>query len=169
MCEFTEYINAPIITCSDAEGAGEMFQVTTLSLEKIAEIGVKAGNAGKKAESASSLVDYSKDFFNKKTRAGLEKGNSVPGHPVRTRGYDETEWRRDGINRGLHSRYHLYLGAIPHLYKGACRFPYGPFFLKITGTFPTQKNTTRQNFPGCLHYNNHRGRQVLPEGQRPAG
>ncbi|WP_277055405.1 asparagine--tRNA ligase [Treponema socranskii] len=61
-----QYINAPIITCSDAEGAGEMFQVTTLSLEKIAEIGVKAGNAGKKAESASSLVDYSKDFFGKK-------------------------------------------------------------------------------------------------------
>ena len=61
-----QYINAPIITCSDAEGAGEMFQVTTLSLEKIAEIGVKAGNAGKKVESASSLVDYSKDFFGKK-------------------------------------------------------------------------------------------------------
>ena len=46
------YFNAPIITASDAEGAGEMFQVTTLDLDKI------------KGE-----VDYSKDFFGKK--AGL--------------------------------------------------------------------------------------------------
>ena len=37
-----QYVNTPIITCSDAEGAGEMFQVTTLSMEKIAEIGVNA-------------------------------------------------------------------------------------------------------------------------------
>ena len=29
------YIMAPEITCSDAEGAGEMFQVTTLSLERL--------------------------------------------------------------------------------------------------------------------------------------
>ena len=29
-----QYINAPEITCSDCEGAGEMFQVTTLSMEK---------------------------------------------------------------------------------------------------------------------------------------
>lgn len=46
------YFHAPIITASDAEGAGEMFQVTTLDLDKI------------KGE-----VDYSKDFFGKK--AGL--------------------------------------------------------------------------------------------------
>ena len=43
------YFHAPIITASDAEGAGEMFQVTTLDLDKI------------KGE-----VDYSKDFFNRK-------------------------------------------------------------------------------------------------------
>ena len=42
------YFNAPIITASDAEGAGEMFQVTTLDLNRIAE---------------SGKVDYSKDFF----------------------------------------------------------------------------------------------------------
>ena len=35
------YINAPEITCSDCEGAGEMFQVTTLSMEKIAELLIK--------------------------------------------------------------------------------------------------------------------------------
>lgn len=60
------YINAPEITCSDAEGAGEMFQVTTLSMEKIAELGVKAGNGGMKIEDAHKIVDYSKDFFGKK-------------------------------------------------------------------------------------------------------
>ena len=43
------YFHAPLITTSDAEGAGEMFQVTTLDLDKI------------KGE-----VDYSKDFFNRK-------------------------------------------------------------------------------------------------------
>jgi len=48
------YFNAPIITASDCEGAGEMFQVTTLDLEKVA---------------ASGKVDYSKDFFGK--QAGL--------------------------------------------------------------------------------------------------
>lgn len=45
-------IHAPIITGSDAEGAGEMFQVTTLDLENIPK-----GNDGK--------VDFSDDFFGK--------------------------------------------------------------------------------------------------------
>ncbi len=44
------YFHAPIITASDCEGAGEMFQVTTLPLDKI------------KGE-----VDYSKDFYGKLT------------------------------------------------------------------------------------------------------
>ena len=44
------YFHAPIITAADAEGAGEMFQVTTLDLDKVA----KSGN-----------VDYTKDFFGK--------------------------------------------------------------------------------------------------------
>ena len=43
------YFHAPLITTSDAEGAGEMFQVTTLDLDKI-----------------KGDVDYSKDFFNRK-------------------------------------------------------------------------------------------------------
>ena len=46
------YFNTPLITASDAEGAGEMFQVTTLDLDRIAKEG---------------KVDYSKDFFGKKT------------------------------------------------------------------------------------------------------
>jgi asparaginyl-tRNA synthetase len=45
------YVHTPLITTSDAEGAGEMFQVTTLDLEKIAKSG--------------GPVDYSKDFFGK--------------------------------------------------------------------------------------------------------
>ena len=46
------YFDAPIITASDCEGAGEMFQVTTLDLDKIAK---------------SGKVDYDKDFFGKLT------------------------------------------------------------------------------------------------------
>jgi asparaginyl-tRNA synthetase len=49
------YVNTPIITASDAEGAGAMFQVTTLDLEALA----KSGKA----------PDYSLDFFGK--RCGL--------------------------------------------------------------------------------------------------
>lgn len=45
------YLHAPLITASDCEGAGEMFQVTTLDLDRIA---------------SSGKVDYSKDFFGKK-------------------------------------------------------------------------------------------------------
>ena len=44
------YFHAPLITASDCEGAGEMFQVTTLDLNKVASCG---------------KVDYTKDFFNK--------------------------------------------------------------------------------------------------------
>lgn len=46
------YVHTPIITCSDAEGAGEMFQVTTLDLKNV----VKNDN---------NEVDYTKDFFGK--------------------------------------------------------------------------------------------------------
>ncbi len=46
------YVHTPIITASDCEGAGEMFQVTTLDLDRIAKEG---------------KVDYSKDFFGKQT------------------------------------------------------------------------------------------------------
>ncbi len=48
------YFHAPLITASDCEGAGEMFQVTTLDLNQVAKTG---------------KVDYAKDFYGKK--AGL--------------------------------------------------------------------------------------------------
>jgi len=46
------YIHTPIITASDCEGAGEMFQVTTLNLDNLP---LKDGK-----------VDYSQDFFGNK-------------------------------------------------------------------------------------------------------
>ena len=48
------YVHTPLITASDCEGAGEMFQVTTLDLE----------NLPKTQEGA---VDFSQDFFGKPT------------------------------------------------------------------------------------------------------
>ena len=48
------YINTPLITGSDCEGAGEMFQVTTLDLEN-------------PPRTEDGKIDYSKDFFGKKT------------------------------------------------------------------------------------------------------
>jgi len=48
------YVHTPLITGSDAEGAGEMFQVTTLPLEDI-------------PRNEDGSIDYSKDFFNKPT------------------------------------------------------------------------------------------------------
>ncbi len=48
------YLNTPIITESDAEGAGDMFQVTTLDLAKV-------------PMKENGKVDYSRDFFGKKT------------------------------------------------------------------------------------------------------
>ena len=45
------YLNTPIITGSDAEGAGEMFKVTTLEPNT----------------NSNKLMDYKKDFFGKKT------------------------------------------------------------------------------------------------------
>ena len=48
------YLNTPLITASDCEGAGQMFKVTTLDLENLPR--------NKKGQ-----VDYSQDFFGKET------------------------------------------------------------------------------------------------------
>ncbi len=60
------YVHTPIITASDAEGAGEMFQVTTLDLEAMA----KSGKA----------PDYSKDFFGKKAMLSVSGQLNVETH-----------------------------------------------------------------------------------------
>ena len=46
------YVHTPILTGSDCEGAGEMFQVTTLDLNNVPKL-------------PNGQVDYSKDFFGK--------------------------------------------------------------------------------------------------------
>ena len=48
------YVHTPLITASDAEGAGEMFQVTTLDMEN-------------PPRTEDGQIDYSEDFFGKRT------------------------------------------------------------------------------------------------------
>lgn len=48
------YVHTPILTASDAEGAGEMFQVTTLNIDN-------------PPRTEDGAVDYSQDFFDKPT------------------------------------------------------------------------------------------------------
>ena len=47
------YVHTPIITTSDSEGAGEMFQVTTLPLDRL--------------PAQSGTIDYEQDFFGRRT------------------------------------------------------------------------------------------------------
>ena len=56
------YVHTPLITANDGEGAGEMFKVTTLDLEKIAETG---------------KIEYNKDFFGK--QVGLTVTGQLEG------------------------------------------------------------------------------------------
>lgn len=48
------YLHTPLITASDAEGAGQMFQVTTMDLNNI-------------PHTEEGKIDYSKDFFGRKS------------------------------------------------------------------------------------------------------
>ncbi|MBN1129057.1 MAG: asparagine--tRNA ligase [Chitinispirillaceae bacterium] len=58
------YVHTPVITASDCEGAGALFQVTALDMENPPR--TEAGN-----------IDYSKDFFGKK--AGLSVSGQLEG------------------------------------------------------------------------------------------
>ncbi|MDE5889845.1 MAG: asparagine--tRNA ligase, partial [Bacteroidales bacterium] len=48
------YLHTPLITASDCEGAGEMFQVTTLDMDNL-------------PRTEEGRIDYSQDFFGKQT------------------------------------------------------------------------------------------------------
>ena len=58
------YVHTPIITASDAEGAGEMFQVTTLDMNE-------------PPRTEDGAIDYSEDFFGK--QAGLTVSGQLEG------------------------------------------------------------------------------------------
>ena len=63
------YVNTPLITASDCEGAGQMFQVTTMDMENL-------------PRTEEGKVDYTKDFFGK--RANLTVSGQLEGETYAT-------------------------------------------------------------------------------------
>ncbi len=63
------WVHTPLITTADAEGAGEMFQVTTLDLENL-------------PKDKEGKVDYSQDFFADK--ASLTVSGQLEGEAFAT-------------------------------------------------------------------------------------
>ncbi|MEL3908425.1 MAG: asparagine--tRNA ligase [Treponemataceae bacterium] len=57
-----QYVHTPLITGSDCEGAGEMFQVTTFDIEEITKKALE-----KKLSPSDFKLNYADDFFGKKT------------------------------------------------------------------------------------------------------
>lgn len=55
------YVQTPLITASDCEGAGEMFRVTTLDLDDVSGLPLAEDEDGKKTNG----VNYDEDFFGK--------------------------------------------------------------------------------------------------------
>jgi asparaginyl-tRNA synthetase len=55
------YVQTPLITASDCEGAGELFRVTTLDLDKVSTLPMLKSEEGE----ATDQVDYKEDFFGK--------------------------------------------------------------------------------------------------------
>ena len=86
------YVHTPIITTSDCEGAGEMFQVTTLNLDRLAKslspvsgTALAAGSDASghnTAKAATHTIDYTQDFFGKK--ASLTVSGQLEGETFAT-------------------------------------------------------------------------------------
>ena len=55
------YVQTPLITASDCEGAGEMFRVTTLDIDDVEKLPRAKDEEGK----MQAGVDYASDFFGK--------------------------------------------------------------------------------------------------------
>ena len=55
------YVQTPLITASDCEGAGELFRVTTLNTDRPSKLPVTKDKDGKPTDT----TDYSQDFFGK--------------------------------------------------------------------------------------------------------
>lgn len=60
------YVHTPIITANDCEGAGEMFQVTTLDMEKL--------------RGSEKTIDYAQDFFGRKAHLTVSGQLNVETH-----------------------------------------------------------------------------------------
>merc|ERR1712232_1282517 len=56
------YVQTPLITASDCEGAGELFRVTTLNLDNASSLPLVKTEDGK---GTTDIVDSSQDFFGK--------------------------------------------------------------------------------------------------------
>ena len=82
------YVHTPIITASDCEGAGEMFQVTTLDLNNV-------------PKNPDGTVDYTQDFFGK--RASLTVSGQLNCREL-----------RHGLRQRVHLRPHLPGGKLQH-------------------------------------------------------
>jgi asparaginyl-tRNA synthetase len=71
------YVQTPLITASDCEGAGELFRVTTLDLDHVSKLPMlmkessgageeqDGGGGGSGSPQPTDQVDYKKDFFGK--------------------------------------------------------------------------------------------------------
>ena len=68
------YVHTPLITTSDCEGAGEMFQVSTIMKERVDNLPVK--------EDEPDTVDYNKDFFNKQAYLTVSGQLAVENYAV---------------------------------------------------------------------------------------
>lgn len=68
------YVHTPLITTSDCEGAGEMFQVSTIMKDEVDKLPVKADEP--------DSVDYAKDFFNKQAYLTVSGQLAVENYAV---------------------------------------------------------------------------------------